>query len=631
MTTEKDRPGETIPLEQTEAFEIAAMKDPGIARVELAQSGVTPIEVHRPAAGTIIPGFGASFVDSEILHLTYCQLTIGDAVGNEGDKLVFDVSLSNAQDHAITLDLTTLPLTTVNTDAATPGVDFAADHFEFSTDGGVTWQAAGGPNGTSVTFDPGQTDLKVRIETFTDGTAEGDESFLLTVANKNRLDACDIASVVDGAGYIFDGTSPPPPNCNPPPQANDGCATSACGAPVTIAVLANDSDPDGDPIKVQAFTYAQHGTLTLNDDGTFTYAPVAGFTGTDSFVYAIDDGWGGSDTAVVRITVERGDVCDCEITPPPCEIPPPPCDLPPPPQDCDGPRRDWSNNRGNLSASTNAAFAALIGPPLAEELQNHDDNGRNWQSGDDHHGDGRHGSHTQNASGPGDDAGGGWTWSNGNDDHRGRNGSDGETEHSSGWKWTNWDDRGDSQESHSNHSSGDRGSNGWPSSHETGPQPDSGDGPTGPHIMAGPAMDPQGGQNGSAMPVISGTAGDDTLVAKAGFAEIHGGAGFDTFKFDDSGVLDLSLLSGKVTGIEKADITGTGNVELKLTVQDLLTMTDSGHQLTIVGDSGDKVSADLSGHNVAVTDMGAFTRYVIDGGAATLDIDNHVQKNIVGI
>src|SRR6185369_7699136 len=51
MTTEKDRPGETIPLEQTEAFEIAAMKDPGIARVELAQSGVTPIEVHRPAAG----------------------------------------------------------------------------------------------------------------------------------------------------------------------------------------------------------------------------------------------------------------------------------------------------------------------------------------------------------------------------------------------------------------------------------------------------------------------------------------------------------------------------------------------------------------------------------------------------
>ena len=120
-------------------------------------------------------------------------------------------------------------------------------------------------------------------------------------------------------------------------------------------------------------------------------------------------------------------------------------------------------------------------------------------------------------------------------------------------------------------------------------------------------------------------------MAKAGFAEIAGGAGYDTFKFDDSGVLDLATLSGKITGIEKADITGTGNVELKLTFQDLLTMTDSGHQLTIVGDSGDKVSADLTGHNVAVTDMGAFTRYVIDGGAATLDIDNHVQKNIIGI
>jgi hypothetical protein len=120
-------------------------------------------------------------------------------------------------------------------------------------------------------------------------------------------------------------------------------------------------------------------------------------------------------------------------------------------------------------------------------------------------------------------------------------------------------------------------------------------------------------------------------VAKAGFAEIHGGAGFDTFKFDDSGVLDLSLLSGKVTGIEQADISGTGNVELKLTFQDLLTMTDSGHQLTIIGDSGDKVSADFTGHSVAVADMGSFTRYVIDGGAATVDIDNNVQKNIIGI
>ncbi|MCW5773973.1 MAG: hypothetical protein KIT16_20185, partial [Rhodospirillaceae bacterium] len=136
---------------------------------------------------------------------------------------------------------------------------------------------------------------------------------------------------------------------------------------------------------------------------------------------------------------------------------------------------------------------------------------------------------------------------------------------------------------------------------------------------------------GGGADVLRGGAGDDTIVAKAGFAEIAGGAGFDTFKFDDAGVLDLSVLNGKVTGIEKADITGTGNVEFKLTYQDLLTMTDSGHQLTIVGDNGDKVSADFSGHSVAMADMGSFTRYVIDGGAATLDIDNHVQANIVGI
>jgi VCBS repeat-containing protein len=55
-------------------------------------------------------------------------------------------------------------------------------------------------------------------------------------------------------------------------------------------VLANDSDADGDPLSAVLFTNVQHGSLTLNSDGSFQYTPNAGFVGTDAFVYRATDG-----------------------------------------------------------------------------------------------------------------------------------------------------------------------------------------------------------------------------------------------------------------------------------------------------------------------------------------------------
>src|SRR5438874_1526177 len=52
---------------------------------------------------------------------------------------------------------------------------------------------------------------------------------------------------------------------------------------------------------------ANNGNLTLNDDGVFVYTPKPGFTGTDSFVYVINDGdsdsGGHEDVGTVTITV----------------------------------------------------------------------------------------------------------------------------------------------------------------------------------------------------------------------------------------------------------------------------------------------------------------------------------------
>ncbi len=89
---------------------------------------------------------------------------------------------------------------------------------------------------------------------------------------------------------------------HPPVTVNDTAATLQ-GQPVRVAVLANDSDPDGDPLTVTAVTAGQHGTATANADGTVTYTPAAGFVGTDAFTYTIGDGRGGTATGTATVAV----------------------------------------------------------------------------------------------------------------------------------------------------------------------------------------------------------------------------------------------------------------------------------------------------------------------------------------
>jgi hypothetical protein len=77
--------------------------------------------------------------------------------------------------------------------------------------------------------------------------------------------------------------------------------------PVEIDVAANDTDPDGnlDPASADNISDPAHGSLVNNGDGTFTYTPDAGYTGSDSFTYEICDAAAECDTATVSITVRQ--------------------------------------------------------------------------------------------------------------------------------------------------------------------------------------------------------------------------------------------------------------------------------------------------------------------------------------
>ncbi len=94
-------------------------------------------------------------------------------------------------------------------------------------------------------------------------------------------------------------------SCDPRPFAADDTATTPEGQPVTINVLANDIDGNGDPLTLVSVTDPPHGTTVGNGDGTVTYTPDLFFTGTDTFDYTIRDPGFLTDTGTVTVLVFR--------------------------------------------------------------------------------------------------------------------------------------------------------------------------------------------------------------------------------------------------------------------------------------------------------------------------------------
>ena len=89
-----------------------------------------------------------------------------------------------------------------------------------------------------------------------------------------------------------------------PAGVNDTITVDAGSTANVVKVLDNDSDVDADDISISSITEPLHGTATLTA-GVLTYAPKAGYTGSDSFSYNASDGTDES-TGKVNITVSAG-------------------------------------------------------------------------------------------------------------------------------------------------------------------------------------------------------------------------------------------------------------------------------------------------------------------------------------
>ncbi len=91
---------------------------------------------------------------------------------------------------------------------------------------------------------------------------------------------------------------------NHTPVANDDSATTRYEQSVTIDVLSNDSDADGDTLTIQNTTTPKHGSVTIQNSKV-KYTPDSGYSGSDNFKYTITDGHGAKATANVSVTVDE--------------------------------------------------------------------------------------------------------------------------------------------------------------------------------------------------------------------------------------------------------------------------------------------------------------------------------------
>lgn len=96
------------------------------------------------------------------------------------------------------------------------------------------------------------------------------------------------------------------------PSTSVDSYTANAGVPLVVSaengVLANDGDSDGDGLSASVQTSPQNGSATMQTDGSFTYDPDDGFTGSDTFTYVAFDGFEFSSETLVTVTVNPNNV-----------------------------------------------------------------------------------------------------------------------------------------------------------------------------------------------------------------------------------------------------------------------------------------------------------------------------------
>lgn len=224
-------------------------------------------EVNADQTITYTPNAGFFGTDT----FTY---TIQDALGSEATATV-TINVSELPP-LIALDDTGTTNRNQPVDIEVAGNDSGTD---FSvTDVGTPTNGTVQANGSTVTYTPNRDFV-------------GSDAFTYTITDVDGQTATATVTVTVNAA-------------NQNPIANDDTGETAKETPVVIDVLANDTDADDDALTIVSVDPAvtEFGTIEIVDN-QILYTPNPNWWGGDEFTYTIEDGFGGSDTATVVLTV----------------------------------------------------------------------------------------------------------------------------------------------------------------------------------------------------------------------------------------------------------------------------------------------------------------------------------------
>ena len=170
-----------------------------------------------------------------------------------------------------------------------------------------------------ITPDPTEpTTAQVQIFTIFTGPKGTDTSAFEDIAGTTGGGFFNATTNEDLVNTLLNIINLPPGSVITPPTAVNDSVTTNQNIPVSVNVLANDSDPNGDVITIKAFDSlsTKGGNIVLDNRGTpdnFTddrlvYTPLTSFSGSDSFTYTISDGTGTTTASVfvdVGVDLER--------------------------------------------------------------------------------------------------------------------------------------------------------------------------------------------------------------------------------------------------------------------------------------------------------------------------------------
>lgn len=135
----------------------------------------------------------------------------------------------------------------------------------------------------------------------TGGAVNGVATYTTSTISRLSVGSHNITATYGGSvNYITSSATSSLANSQPTPASDS--PTTWLNTPVTVSVLANDTDADHDVLTIQAVTQGSHGSVQI-DGSDVRYTPSTGWSGTDTFTYTVTDGFGGSATTTVTVTV----------------------------------------------------------------------------------------------------------------------------------------------------------------------------------------------------------------------------------------------------------------------------------------------------------------------------------------